>query len=238
MKQYYTRIYRGSKKAFLKKIEKCIENQERRCVITANPEIFMTADRKKNMQRLLMSKETEIVPDGIGIILGGQRFGYRFTERIPGVEICSELLAYADANRKKLFLFGARPDILEKLTDKVQEDYPGIELCGYENGYVQDKDTVFENMQRLEPDIILVALGVPLQELLIYKHIKKFKKGVFIGVGGSFDVLSGEKKRAPDFFVKCNLEWLYRITTEPKRLKRFWNNNIKFLFAVERERHE
>ena len=93
-------------------------------------------------------------------------------------------------------------------------------------------------MHSLEPDIIFVALGVPLQEQLIYKHMRRFKKGVFIGVGGSFDVLSGEKKRAPKFFVKHNLEWLYRITTEPKRLKRFWDNNVKFLFAVEREKHE
>ena len=185
-----------------------------------------------------MCGETEIVPDGIGIILGGQRLGYHFTERIPGVEICSELLSYADRSEKKMFLFGARPEILNKLTDKIMREYPGIKLCGYENGYVKDKDAVFEKMAELEPDIILVALGVPLQEQMIYKHMKRFRKGVFIGVGGSFDVLSGEKKRAPEFFVKHNLEWLYRITTEPKRLKRFWDNNVKFLFTVEREKHE
>ena len=137
-----------------------------------------------------------------------------------------------------MFLFGARPEILKKLTDKIVQEYSGIKLCGYENGYVKDKDAVFDKMHSLEPDIIFVALGVPLQEQLIYKHMRRFKKGVFIGVGGSFDVLSGEKKRAPKFFVKHNLEWLYRITTEPKRLKRFWDNNVKFLFAVEREKHE
>ena len=86
------------------------------------------------------------------------------------------------------------------------------------------------------PDIILVALGMPQQELLIYKHIKEFSKGIFIGVGGSFDVISGMKKRAPEFFVKLNLEWLYRIMSEPKRLKRFWDNNIKFLFVVQKEK--
>ena len=89
-----------------------------------------------------------------------------------------------------------------------------------------------------EPDISLIALGAPMQELLIRRHMASFKKGVLIGVGGSFDVLSGMKKRAPQFFVKCNLEWLYRIVTEPKRLKRFWNNNIKFLFVLRKESHE
>ena len=64
----------------------------------------------------------------------------------------------------------------------------------------------------------------------------KAKKGIFIGVGGSFDVLSGTKKRAPKLFIKLNLEWLYRIITEPKRLKRFWNNNVKFLFKIKKEK--
>ena len=238
MKQYYTKIYKGTKKVFLQKLEKSIEKEARLCVVTANPETLMTAERKRSIQRLLMSEETKIVPDGIGVILGGKRLGYRFVERIPGVEVCSELLSYADKCKKKLFLFGARPEILKKLTDKIVQEYSGIKLCGYENGYVKDKDAVFDKMHSLEPDIIFVALGVPLQEQLIYKHMRRFKKGVFIGVGGSFDVLSGEKKRAPKFFVKHNLEWLYRITTEPKRLKRFWDNNVKFLFAVEREKHE
>lgn len=238
MKEYYAKIYKGTKKTFMQKLEKNIEEGAKLCVVTANPEILMTADRKKNMKRLLMSQEAVIVPDGIGVILGGQRLGYEFAERIPGVEICSGLMTYADQTKRKLFLFGAQPDILKKLVNKIQDEYPGITLCGYENGYVKDKDGVFEKIQCLEPDIVLVALGVPLQELLIYKHMRKMKKGIFIGVGGSFDVLSGQKKRAPEFFVKHNLEWLYRITTEPKRLKRFWDNNVKFLFAVEREKHE
>ena len=78
----------------------------------------------------------------------------------------------------------------------------------------------------------MVALGVPSQEKLIYKHLDEFKKGIFIGVGGSFDVLSGTKKRAPKLFIKTNTEWLYRIICEPKRLKRFWNNNVKFIIKV------
>ena len=78
----------------------------------------------------------------------------------------------------------------------------------------------------------MLAMGIPLQEKLINKHIKDFKKGIFIGVGGSFDVLSGSKKRAPKIFIKLNLEWLYRILCEPKRIKRFWNSNIKFMYKI------
>ena len=74
------------------------------------------------------------------------------------------------------------------------------------------------------------------QEKLIYKHLNSFKKGIFVGVGGSFDVISGTKKRAPKLFIKLNLEWLYRIVTEPKRLKRFYNNNIKFILKIRKEK--
>ena len=81
----------------------------------------------------------------------------------------------------------------------------------------------------MQPDICLVALGIPEQELLINKYFNKFKKGIFIGVGGSFDVLSGHKKRAPKLMIKLHLEWLYRIIKEPKRFKRFWESNIKFM---------
>ena len=92
-----------------------------------------------------------------------------------------------------------------------------------------------EAVQALQPDLVLVALGVPAQEKLIARHLGNFSKGVFIGVGGSFDVLSGSKRRAPALFVKTNTEWLYRILREPSRLGRFYRNNIKFLGEVRKE---
>ena len=84
---------------------------------------------------------------------------------------------------------------------------------------------------------MLVALGTPAQELLIHRFYRSERPGLYMGVGGSFDVLSGLKKRAPAFFIKCNLEWLYRITKEPKRLKRFWNSNVRFLFEIRKEKN-
>ena len=88
---------------------------------------------------------------------------------------------------------------------------------------------------KLKPDICLVALGIPEQEKLILKYYDKAEKGIFMGVGGSFDVLSGCKKRAPRISIKLNLEWLYRIIKEPKRLKRFYQYNLKYLFYVIKE---
>ena len=133
----------------------------------------------------------------------------------------------------------------KQLGYEFEERIPGVEICeelfaylaGCTDGYVQDKEKVFREIVEMQPDIVLVALGAPKQELLIHRYYRRGEKGVFIGVGGSFDVLSGRKKRAPSFFIRHNLEWLYRIASEPKRLKRFWDSNIKFLFELRKEKH-
>ena len=119
---------------------------------------------------------------------------------------------------------------------KIKLEYPNIKISGATDGYVSDKDAVFEQIALKKPDVVMVALGIPAQELLISRHIQKFDKGIFMGVGGAFDVLSGMKKRAPEFFVKHNLEWLYRICSEPKRLKRFYKSNIRYLGEIRKVR--
>ena len=125
---------------------------------------------------------------------------------------------------------------MDKLETVINTKYPNIKLVGSTNGYVQDKDTVFEYIKSVKPDIVLLGLGIPLQEKLINKHINSFNKGIFVGVGGSFDVLSGDKLRAPKIFIKLNLEWLYRIIKEPKRITRFLKYNVKYVFKIIKEK--
>ena len=91
---------------------------------------------------------------------------------------------------------------------------------------------LFKRIKNISPDIVLVALGVPKQELLIAKHYDNFSKGIFVGVGGTFDVISGTKKRAPKIIQKLNIEWLYRIIGNKERIKRFYDSNVKFIFKL------
>ncbi len=237
MKNYYSRIYRGSMKGLVKELTRRINSGQGSFVVTANPEIFMMGKIHAEMDEALLDENTLIVPDGIGIIKGGEAFGIKFRERIPGVEICGELLKYANKEHRSLYLFGAEQSVLEALAGKIKREYPGIILAGYTNGYVENKERVFQEIINRKPDIVLVALGTPAQELLIHRFHCSDRPGLYMGVGGSFDVLSGMKKRAPAFFIKFNLEWLYRIVREPKRLKRFWNSNIKFLFEIWKEKN-
>jgi len=216
-------------------VKQNILNTKKMFIITANPETIMTAENNKNFKAALLDKQTIIIPDGIGVVKGANLLGYKVEETIPGVELCTKLFEYCNEFNKSLFLLGAKQDVLEKLVNVINEKYPSIKISGYENGYIKNKQNCFDSIAKLKPDVVLVALGIPHQELLIYDNLNKFDKGIFVGVGGSFDVLSGTKKRAPKVFIKLHLEWLYRILREPKRLQRFFSSNIKYLIKLKKE---
>ena len=230
MKEYFNNIYTESKEKFFNSLTKDLNNKVKRFIVTVNPESVMIAQKSKEMSSILLNKNYTLVADGISIIKKAKKYNLTFKDRITGIDIATFLLEELNRTKKSLYLFGSKQEVLDDLVAKIKKEYPNIVLLGYTNGYVKDKDKVFKTIIDLRPDVCLVALGIPMQELLINKYFSKVKKGIYIGVGGSFDVLSGQKKRAPKFFINHNLEWLYRIIKEPKRLKRFCKNNILFLF--------
>lgn len=231
---YLERSFGGTAEEYAQRAKKAMLEGERLFVITANPEIMMHAQRNPAVRELLLSPKAEIIPDGISVVKAMQTFGLPARERVTGVDLAEKLLNAAGANGKTIFLLGAKEEVVSALAKQLRDRYPSAAVH-YRNGYGKDKDADFEEIAALAPDLTLVALGAPAQDLLIYRHIDRFSKGVFVGVGGSFDVLSGSKRRAPAFFVKTNTEWLYRIAREPSRLGRFWNNNVKFMAEVRRE---
>lgn len=231
MEEYLRRVYAGSAEDFCKEAEAAMSAGKRMFVVTANPEILMAARRSEEVRTLLLSEDTHIVPDGISVVKAMELLHLPVTERIAGVDLADKLLHSAGRNGKSVYLLGAKEDVVSTLAKKLKAHYPSMTLH-YHNGYDGDKDSIMKEISILAPDLLLVGLGVPAQDLLLYRHLPDFSKGVLIGVGGSFDVLSGTKRRAPAFFVKTNTEWLYRILREPSRLKRFWRSNVKFLGEV------
>jgi len=223
MKEYLKQVYSKSQKDYFKLLKKYLKNNTKKFIITANPETLTMANSDNEISEMLLDKENSVVPDGIAIVKACQILNISVTERIAGVDIAECLLKEANIQKKSIYLFGAKPEVIELMVEKIKREYPNINILGYSDGYVKDRDKIFKEIIKLKPDVCLVALGIPHQEKLIYKYLNKFDKGIFVGVGGSFDVLSGSKKRAPKLFIKLNLEWFYRIMCEPKRLKRFFN---------------
>ena len=232
MRKLFDKLYKKSAQSFYEILSDNLKNNKKTFVVTANPETFMISEKNEDVRKMLLDKETVMVPDGIGVLKAGKKIGYNIEERITGIDIANELLKFGNEQKKSIYLFGSKQEVIDSMKIVIKEQYPNLKLVGTSNGYVTDKDKVFDEIVKLEPDIVLVALGNPLQEMLIYKHLNRFKKGIFVGIGGSFDVMSGMKKRAPKIFIKLNLEWLYRIMKEPKRFKRFYNSNVKFILEI------
>ncbi|MBR6533634.1 MAG: WecB/TagA/CpsF family glycosyltransferase [Clostridia bacterium] len=234
MIRFFNKLYKESREDFLSIVRDNLSNDNRMFIVTANPEAFMFGEKDSEVEKLLLDDATTVVADGIGIVKGGKKIGIDIAERIPGVEIAEKLLKYGSELNKSVFFLGAKQEVIDALCAVVEEKYPSLKIAGAVNGYTPDKDAVFEEIKSAKPDIVLVALGIPAQEKLIYKHLKDFDKGIFVGVGGSFDVISGTKARAPKLFIKLNLEWLYRLLKEPSRIKRFYNSNVKFLLKLKK----
>ncbi|MFJ8070421.1 WecB/TagA/CpsF family glycosyltransferase [Peribacillus sp. NPDC096447] len=195
-------------------------NQEKTFVVTANPEIVEYANEHQDYKDIILSADY-ITPDGVGIIMASKWLNQPLQERITGFDLMNELFRVADEKALKVYLLGAEENVIEAAALKVKELYPALELVGYNHGYIDIKDdTLPKSIAELEPDIILTALGFPRQEKWVSRHYALFNKGLFMGVGGSFDVLAGKVNRAPVFWQKMRLEWLYRLIQQPSRWKR------------------
>lgn len=203
---------------FMKKLESLLQEERKSFIATVNAKHIVEMEKSPDFERALQNA-TYIVPDGVGIIKASHYYDTPLAEKIPGIEVMEKLLRLANIYKKKIFLLGATEEVLEGLVRRIQIAYPNITICGAKDGFHYVEDEIVEEIHALEPDIVFVALGVPMQELFIAKHFPDVKKGIWLGVGGSFDVLSGKVRRAPLLWRNMHLEWLYRMASQPKRMK-------------------
>lgn len=210
-----------SRKTILDLIAKRVENEEKTFIITANAEIAMYARENKEYLELI-KKSNYIVADGIGIVKGAKILNENIPERIPGIELMMDMLEYGNNNEKKVYFYGSKPETIEKMVDILKNKYQKLNIVGYHHGYYNDLDNkIMNEVIELKPDYVFVAKGCPLQDEWIIKVLDNVDKGIFMGVGGSFDVISGNVKRAPKAWQKLNLEWLYRLLGNPQRIGRY-----------------
>lgn len=190
-------------------------------VVTANPEILDNASRDARL-RSIINGASLVTADGQGVLLAGRILGQPFPERVTGIELAEELCAQSDERDLSLYFLGAKPGVAAEAARKMQDQYPGVRIVGSHHGYFRDQgpEEVIQDVRKAAPDVLLVGLGSPYQEEFIHDYLAQTGAAVAIGVGGSFDVLSGQVKRAPTLFQNLKLEWLYRIATDRSRWKR------------------
>lgn len=160
-------------------------------------------------------------PDGIGAVWALQKKGIPDAVKIPGCELWLDLVANY-YQTKSFYLVGGKQDVIDATVLKLKAQFKGVNICNYRNGYIKteaEENALLEDILKHQPDVVFVAMGSPKQELLMEK-IQKQHQAVYQGLGGSFDVFTGHVKRAPKWWVKHNLEWAYRLITQPSRIKR------------------
>ena len=211
-----------------------IKDGKQSTVIAVNPEKVITANQNPLVKELI-NDSTYQIPDGIGMILASKIKGGELSERVTGIDMMEQLLRFAAEEDLGVFFYGAKEEIVSEAKRKIEDRFPSLNVAGYENGYVKDNEALVKKINDSGAQLLFVALGSPKQELWIKEHMSSLNVKVFQGVGGSFDVFSGKTKRAPAFFRKFGIEWLYRLLKEPKRLKRQMNLPI-FLLKVLRSR--
>ncbi len=189
-------------------------------IVTLNAEMTMAA-RSNPRLAAVIAEAALVVPDGAGVVWALGLQGVRL-RRSPGIELAWDLLGYAEAHGWLVALVGAAPDVMERLRQKLAVERPGLRLVLAQHGYlVEDAWAGLEaQLSELNPDLVLVALGVPRQELWAQRH-RASQSGLWMGVGGSFDVWAGVKQRAPAWTSRLQLEWLYRFLQEPSRWRRY-----------------
>jgi N-acetylglucosaminyldiphosphoundecaprenol N-acetyl-beta-D-mannosaminyltransferase len=192
-------------------------------VITLNSEMVMQARRNPDLAQLIDRVELA-VPDGAGVVLFLRSLNLE-VNRCPGIELAEAMMKVAFTTEKKIFLIGGAPGVLELVRQNWQNsiaEYKAELIVEMRHGYFnpQEEEELSTQLQALQPDLILVGLGVPRQEFWIAQRRSLCPNAVWIGVGGSFDVWSGTKTRAPKLLRENNLEWLYRLYQEPWRWRR------------------
>lgn len=190
-------------------------------VITANPIIIMDALEHPDRLATLRSADL-IVPDGTGLVWAAEYNGDPVKERVPGYELLHELLQVGQHEEWKVYLLGASAGIISIAAQRIQEQYPNIQVVGSHHGYFTEEQdqSIVEDIMSKKPDLLFVARSTDKQEPWIHKYREQLQVPIMMGVGGSFDIISGKLKRAPQIFLKMRLEWLYRLLQEPTRYKR------------------
>jgi N-acetylglucosaminyldiphosphoundecaprenol N-acetyl-beta-D-mannosaminyltransferase len=205
----------------IKQLVSAVESRKPHQVITANPIMVMAAIHDPSYMQLMKNADF-IVPDGAGVVWAAGYVGNPVQERVPGIEIMQELLKLSVEREWKVFLLGASPEVIGAAAEKIRLQHPTLQLAGVRDGYfgAEQDQAVIEEIRAASPDLLFVGRSADKQEPWISQHKEALGVPVIMGVGGSFDVISGKLKRAPKLFRKMRLEWFYRLLQEPARFPR------------------
>lgn len=215
----------------LEMVEEFIQNKKpvQHVVINASKINLMQQDEKLTQ---IVNACPIINADGTSILWAAKILNIPVKERVTGIDLFLQLIRIADQKRYKVFLFGAKEEVVKKVERVFRQQYKNIQIVGSRNGYFskQEERDIAKQIRNAEPDMLFVAFSSPKKEYWIKKYLDFMNVPFVMGVGGSFDVVAGVTSRAPEWMQRCGLEWFYRFIQEPGRMwKRYIVGNFKFV---------
>lgn len=214
----------------LKEVEELIKNRQvtQHVVINAGKVVLMSKD--ENLKEIVQNCPI-INADGQSIVWASKLLKKPLPERVAGIDLMEELIKKSSEKGYGIYFFGAKEEVVTSVIDIYKEKYPNLKVSGYRNGYFKEDDVkdIVNDMRNSNADILFVAFSSPKKEYFLAENIENINIPFCMGVGGSFDVVAGKTKRAPEWMQKVGLEWFYRFLQEPGRMwKRYLVGNTKF----------
>lgn len=215
---------------YIKSVMEGYRNKQKRIIVSGNPEVLNTAINDDEIAALC--RASDIIPDGIGVVAAGRITNQHFKQKIAGIEVVEEILKLSQKNGIRIYLLGAEEWVVKKAADECFLKYNSI-IAGCRDGYfsMDNCSDIIDEINKSKADAIFIGMGCPRQERFISRFGNELSCRIIMGVGGSFDVLSGKVNRAPSWMIRLGLEWLYRVSKEPARIIRLKSIPV-FLFKV------
>ena len=209
----------------------CKGDRRPRTVITANAAILVMMQRDRELAEACRSGDL-IVPDGVPVVWASKIVGRPLRERVAGVDLMAHLLAAASAHGLRVFFLGGKEEVVTRLVELCKERYEGLVVAGHRNGYfgTDAHPEVIEQIRESKADLLFVGMPTPFKEVWCQRYRDELGVPVIMGVGGSFDVLAGFIRRAPPWMQNVGLEWLWRLSMEPRKMwRRYLVTNTLFI---------
>lgn len=214
----------------LSRAEALLRGDKAAYVVTPNAEIAYEALHDGQLREMLNGADL-MLPDGAGVVLASKLLRTPVKQKVAGVDFAAGLLGILERNGESLYLLGGKPGIGELAAQKMLEAHPQLRIAGIADGYFRDEAPVIEKINASGADALFVCLGAPKQERFMVQHQQELHVHLMAGLGGSLDAFAGTVQRAPEWMIRLNLEWLYRLIREPKRFRRMLRLP-KYLWAV------
>ena len=225
---------------FAANMDECLEvvlSKEKVHIVSGIPEVLYTGLNDKNLFDNFTSDKSLIIPDGVGVQISAKILKTPVEEKIAGIELMKKILEKCEDSGEGIYLLGASEENLKACVANILRDYPRINISGYHNGFfdLDNPREILEEIKEKKPMAVFVAMGCPKQEKFIVRYMDELPCKIFMGVGGSFDVIAEKVNRAPRWMIDIGMEWAYRVAKEPWRIKRL-GSIPKFIWTVTKSR--